>query len=64
MIKHIVLEGGGYKGLTTIGVLRVLNQKGYYNIENIKTIYGTSVGAYIAILICFKCLRGMSYLII
>ena len=54
MIKHLVLEGGSYKGLSVIGTLKYLNQNKYYNIEDIKTIYGTSAGAYIAVLICLN----------
>ena len=54
MIKHIVLEGGGYKGLGVIGSLKFLNQNNYYDINNIQTIYGTSIGAYIGALICLN----------
>ena len=53
MIKHIVMAAGGYKGLYVLGALYELNKK-IYNIENIKTIYGTSIGAYIGVLLCLK----------
>ena len=54
MIKHLVLSGGGPTGLTTYGVLKKLNQKGLWNIKNIKTIYGTSVGSLIGIILTLK----------
>ena len=54
MIKHIVLEGGHYLGLGTIGSLKYLNQKNYYDINNIKTIYGTSIGAFIGVMLALK----------
>ena len=53
-IQHIVLEGGSYLGLYALGVLYELEKKKYYNINNIKTIYGTSVGAFIGALLCLK----------
>ena len=54
MIKHLVLSGGGPTGLTTYGVLKKLNQKGLWNMKNIKTIYGTSVGSLIGIILTLK----------
>ena len=54
MIKHIVLEGGSYKGIGIIGTLKYLSENKYYDINNIQTIYGTSMGAYIGILLCLK----------
>jgi len=54
MIKHIVLAAGGYKGLNILGVLYELSKQKFYDIENIETIYGTSVGSYVGILLCLK----------
>lgn len=54
MIKHIVIESGGYKGLYVLGALDELNKSKYYNIENIETIYGTSIGSYVGVLLCLK----------
>ena len=48
MIKHIVIESGGYKGLYVLGALDELNKSNFYNIENIETIYGTSIGSYVS----------------
>ena len=47
MIKHIVIESGGYKGLYVLGALDELNKSNFYNIENIETIYGTSIVSYV-----------------
>jgi predicted acylesterase/phospholipase RssA len=43
-IKHIVLSGGGPIGYAMYGVLRESNKAGFWNLKNIKTIYGTSIG--------------------
>ena len=48
IIKHIVLSGGSYKGLYTLGALYKLSQKQFYKIENIESIFATSVGSIIA----------------
>ena len=47
-IKHIVLSGGGTFGISSYGLLKKLNELGRWRIEDIKSIYGTSVGAIIA----------------
>lgn len=52
IIKHIVLSGGGAAGFSIYGVLRESHQSGFWNIKNIKSIYGTSSGAIISIFIC------------
>ena len=53
-IHYIVLEGGGYLGLTALGALHQLQKEKFYDIENIKGIYATSVGAFIGIILCLK----------
>ena len=53
-IKHIVLCGGAYLGLYQIGSLMELNQRGFYSIDNIHSIHGTSIGALTGILLCLK----------
>jgi len=53
-IKHIVLSGGAYKGLYEIGALKYLSQVGFYDINEIESIHGTSIGGFIATLLCFK----------
>ena len=39
------MASGGYKGLNILGVLSELSREKFYDIENIKTIYGSSIGA-------------------
>lgn len=51
-IKHIVLSGGAYNGLSTFGCIKTLHEKNIYNINNIENIYGTSVGAIIGAILC------------
>lgn len=53
-IKHIVLSGGGIVGLAQYGALRESHQKGLWNMNNIESIYGTSVGALISVIISLK----------
>jgi len=54
IIKHLVLSGGGVVGLSFYGLLRETNKKGLWDISNIKTIYGTSVGSIISIFIALN----------
>lgn len=49
MIKNIVFSGGGFKGLTYIGVIKALEK--YNLLKNIEIYCGTSVGAIFAILL-------------
>jgi len=45
VIKHLVISGGGTFGLSAYGLLKRLNEEGVWHIDNIVSIYGTSVGA-------------------
>lgn len=51
-IKHIVISGGGHQGLIFYGMLRETHKAGLWNLKNIKTMYGTSVGAFMAVVLC------------
>jgi patatin-like phospholipase/acyl hydrolase len=53
-IKHLVISGGGPLGLRYLGALRELEENNYWNINNIESIYGTSIGSVIAAFICLK----------
>ena len=53
-IKHIIIPGGGPTGIKALGALQYLEQKGYWNINDIETIYATSAGAIISVLLCLK----------
>ena len=53
-IKHLVIPGGGPTGIKALGALQYLEQKGYWNINEIESIYATSAGAIISVLLCLK----------
>ena len=48
-IRHIVLSGGGGIGHAFYGALRDSNQDGFWHIDDIKSMHGTSVGAILLI---------------
>ena len=50
-IKHIVCSGGGVYGFTFYGILKEANKKGLWQREKIKSLYGTSVGTILLLLI-------------
>ena len=50
-IKHLVLGGGGIGGYAIYGALKYLSKNNYFDIKNIKSIYSTSAGALIGVLI-------------
>lgn len=53
-IKNLVLGGGGYLGLTTLGALHELHNKQIYDIDDINDIYSVSIGAFIGVILCLK----------
>lgn len=53
-IRHIVVAGGGTFGLTAYGLLRETNVRGLWSIDNIQSIYGTSIGALLAVVLSLK----------
>jgi predicted acylesterase/phospholipase RssA len=50
-IKHIVISSGGPAGHMMYSILRTLNLKGIWNFKDVKSIYGSSIGSYIAIIL-------------
>jgi predicted patatin/cPLA2 family phospholipase len=54
MIKNIVISGGGHTGLIFYGILKESNAMNFWKIENIETIYSTSIGSLIAVMLCLK----------
>jgi predicted acylesterase/phospholipase RssA len=54
MIKHIVIDGGGPTGLICYGAMKYLLQNNYIDLDNIQSVYGTSVGAIIGTLILLR----------
>ena len=53
-IKHLVISGGGPTLIQVLGAIQHLETNNFLNISDIETIYGTSAGAIIGILICLK----------
>ena len=51
-IKHIVISGGGINLFTIYGCLKYLNKKKLWHIKNIKSLYGSSCGSLLSLLIC------------
>ena len=54
LVKHLVISGGGQTMIQTLGSIQHLEENKFIDISNIETIYGTSAGAIIGILICLK----------
>lgn len=50
-IKHLVISGGGPAGLLTYGAIQHLAKQDVWHLKNIKSIYGCSVGAYLAVVV-------------
>jgi predicted acylesterase/phospholipase RssA len=53
-IKHLVLSGGGPVMIQLLASIQHLESTNFIDLKNIETIYGTSAGAIVAILICLK----------
>ena len=53
-IKHLVLSGGGPNGIQTLGILQHLEMNNIWKLENIQTIYATSSGTILSILIALR----------
>jgi NTE family protein len=50
-IKHLVFSGGGPIMIQILAAIQELENRQYLNMNNIETIYGTSAGAIIAVMI-------------
>jgi predicted acylesterase/phospholipase RssA len=53
-IKHLVLSGGGIPGLTVYSILRESHKFGFWNIDTLQSIYGTSIGAMMGVFVSLK----------
>lgn len=53
-IKHLIISGGGPVGIRFLSALQTLNLENYWNINEIESIYGTSIGSMIGTMICLK----------
>lgn len=52
MINYLVLSGGGQTLFSYIGIFDILYNKNYIQLNNIKSIYATSAGSIVALLLC------------
>tara|TARA_B110000967_G_scaffold209538_1_gene266145 strand:- start:5113 stop:5967 length:855 start_codon:yes stop_codon:yes gene_type:complete len=53
-IENIVISGGGLTLFTYYGILKESSKSNIWNINSIKTIYGTSAGAILSVLLCLN----------
>ena len=51
IIKHLVFSGGGPAGLITYGAVKQLEQANVWSLSNIQSMYGCSIGAYLAVVL-------------
>lgn len=54
IIKHLVISGGGPTLFKSIGAVQELQKCSVWNIENIESIYGTSAGGILGVILCCK----------
>lgn len=54
MIKHIVISGGATSGVSMLSMLKTLNDNKFYNYNNIETLWGTSAGSIIIVLLALN----------
>ena len=53
-IKHLVISGGGPIGMAYLGALEHLHDEGFWKIENIQSMYATSIGTMLAVTFALK----------
>lgn len=53
-IKHLVISGGGPSMLQYISAIQYLNENSIIDLNNIESIYGTSAGSIVAVLLALK----------
>lgn len=53
-IKHIVCSGGGLAGFAFYGAIQECHRQQLWQLENIETIYGTSVGTILAVILALN----------
>jgi len=53
-IRHIVCAGGGVTGFSYYGIIRECHKKGLWQLEDIESMYGTSVGSIFIILLALN----------
>lgn len=53
-IKHLVISGGGPVMFRAMGALQKLEEAKFWNREEIQSIFGTSAGAFVAVILCLN----------
>jgi len=53
-IKYLVISGGGPIGMAYLGALEHLHDEGFWKIENIKSMYATSIGTMTSVVFALK----------
>jgi predicted acylesterase/phospholipase RssA len=53
-IKHLIISGGGPIMVQILAAIQHLEKEKFIDLKNIESIYGTSAGAIVGILICLK----------
>lgn len=53
-IKNLLISGGGINGMIFVGIIKKLIDEKYIDLNNVKTIYGASVGALLGLILCLK----------
>lgn len=53
-IKHLVISGGGAYGFSAYAAIRESNRAKLWNIDDIETIYGTSAGSIISVMLALR----------
>ena len=53
-IKHLVISGGGPTLFRTLGALQHLQEAAFWKLEDIESMYGTSAGAIVAVILCLR----------
>lgn len=53
-IKSLVISGGGTIFCSQLGAIQTLEKNKFWNIDNIETIYATSAGTWLAVILCCR----------
>ena len=53
-IKHLVFSGGGPSFLQMVGAMQYIMHNGNFDFQQIKSIYATSAGAFLGVILCMQ----------
>lgn len=53
-IKHLVISGGGPSMIQSLGAIQQLEKDKFISMNEIESIYGTSAGAIVGVMLCLK----------